>query len=92
MALTANSKVCANLSNPAAAVQGEVVILEMTAGKYFGLNKVGARIWQLIQSPIEVSELVEQITREYDVGPERFGADLAEFMDHLEAANLVKFT
>ena len=35
----------------------EVAILDVTSGIYYGLNTVGARIWQLVQEPRMVSEL-----------------------------------
>jgi hypothetical protein len=89
MALTDKSTVCANSNNAQASVQGEAIILEMTAGKYFGLNRVGARVWQLIQSPVTLSELVGQISKEYDVESERLVADLTEFLCHLESARLI---
>jgi len=72
----------ANVSDTFAAVaghlvadaSGELVLLHQQTGAYFGLNATGKRIWELIQSPRSVPELVSRITTEFDV-PERAATD-----------------
>ena len=50
-----------------AEVDGESVLLDLSEGTYYGLNPVGARIWDLIQEPTAIGEVVDEITAEYDV-------------------------
>ena len=38
-------------------LKGEAVILNFKNGVYYGLNTVGARIWQALQEPKRVAEL-----------------------------------
>jgi Coenzyme PQQ synthesis protein D (PqqD) len=35
----------------------EVAILDLKAGTYYGLDAVGARIWELIQEPVTASRI-----------------------------------
>ena len=68
---------------------GEVVILELVAGKYFGLDDVAARVWSLVQDPITVAELESALLSEYDVDPLRCGEDLDVFLRELANRKLV---
>lgn len=50
---------------------GEVAILNLDAGMYYGLDDVGARVWELAREPTKVGEIQSRILEEYDVEPER---------------------
>lgn len=50
---------------------GETAILNLKDGKYYALDKVGARIWMLIQQPRTVNEVSDAIVNEYDVELDR---------------------
>jgi hypothetical protein len=50
---------------------GEVAILDLKLGVYYGLDEVGARVWELIQEPRVVDEVRDVLLEEYDVVPER---------------------
>jgi hypothetical protein len=41
-------------------LEGEVV-MSIESGNYFGLNPVGSRIWELIEQPVKVAEVVEKL-------------------------------
>jgi Coenzyme PQQ synthesis protein D (PqqD) len=46
---------------------GEAVILNLTTGTYFGLDPVGTRIWQLLQSGGTIDAIMPALLQEYDV-------------------------
>lgn len=48
-------------------LNGESVILSLKNGKYYGLNSVASRIWELIQLPLSVAEIESAILLEYEV-------------------------
>ena len=68
----------------------EAVILNLKAGVYYGLNPVGARIWNLIQEPKTVREVRDAIVDEYDIDPDRCQRDLLALLQDLEAKDLIK--
>ena len=70
-------------------VADDVAILSLRDGCYYGLNPVGARIWNLIQQPIEVEEIVSTILEEYDVAPEKCQADVTRMLNELAARGLL---
>jgi hypothetical protein len=69
---------------------GEAAILNITSGVYYGLDPVGARIWNLVQQPCEVAEIQNTISDEYDVEPERCARDLVELLEKLLAEGLIE--
>ncbi|MFM8469519.1 MAG: PqqD family peptide modification chaperone [Limisphaerales bacterium] len=71
------------------AMGAEQAILQLDSGKYFGLNPVGARIWQLIAEPRRVSDILATLLNEYDVPADRCRADLLALLEKLRAANLI---
>jgi hypothetical protein len=48
-------------------VAGEMVLLDLASGLYFGLNPVGSRIWaRLSQGACSLAELCDLIEAEFD--------------------------
>ncbi|HBB33919.1 MAG TPA: PqqD family protein [Cyanobacteria bacterium UBA8803] len=68
----------------------EAVILDPKSGAYYGLNDVGAYIWNLIQQPKLVNEIRETILKEYEVNPEECDRDLMELLEQLKAQGLIE--
>ena len=68
----------------------EAVILDFRSGTYYGLNEVGARVWQLIEQPRTLDELVRTICAEYEVDPGPCREDLIGLLRNLEQAGLIK--
>ena len=71
-------------------VNGETVLLDLDGESNFGLNEVGTRIWQLLQSERTVGETLSALSDEYDVGREQLESDMGELLDKLSDAGLVK--
>ena len=69
---------------------GEVVMLNLKNGTYYGLDEVGARVWSLIQEPRSVEAIRDAILEEYEVEPERCERDLLALLGDLAAANLIE--
>ena len=69
---------------------GEAAILDIQSGMYYGLNAVGARIWQLIQEPRSVNEVLDTVLGEYDVEPDRCERDLLALLQELAAKGLIE--
>jgi hypothetical protein len=70
----------------------EVVILGLRDSVYYGLANVGARVWEALQTPHTLGEIVDMIVAEYDVPAERAEADLQVLLADLHARGLVDIT
>ncbi|WP_263784457.1 PqqD family protein [Salinibacter grassmerensis] len=73
-----------------AEVDGESVILDLEEGIYYGLNPVGARVWDQVQEPATVEEIVAAITAEYDVDSERCLKDVLSLLRDLKEDDLIE--
>ena len=71
---------------------GEAAILQLASGVYFGLDAVGASVWQLIQQPKTVGEIHAALLEEYDVEAARCEADLQALLRDMLAAGLIQIT
>ncbi len=69
---------------------GEVVILNMAKGIYFGLDAVGALIWSYLQKPTRLSEVRDAILQEYEVDAAVCEADLFNLIQNLHSQALVE--
>ena len=90
MKLDSQSVVVASKDQLASDIGGETVILGLTAGRYYGVDAVGARIWQLIQSPASVGDVCRTIVSEYDVAPERCETDVLALLRRMLDAGLAE--
>jgi Coenzyme PQQ synthesis protein D (PqqD) len=70
-------------------VGGETMLLDLASGKYFGLNRVGGRFWQLLEDGQSAVQARDALLDEFEVAPEQLDRDLAELIGQLAAAGLV---
>ena len=61
----------------------EVVIVHVDGGTYFGMEGVGARVWELLDQPSTLGEIERVLVEEYDVDPERCWRDLVQLVSGL---------
>jgi hypothetical protein len=71
-------------------LDGEAVILHLTAGTYYGLDEVGARVWALVQEPRRVADLCRVLLAEYDVEPARCERAVLALLEELAGAGLIE--
>lgn len=64
----------------AARVGDELVMMSAAKGNYIGLSEVGARIWELIETPRTIESLCETLVGEYDVEPETCRREVDSFL------------
>lgn len=55
----------------------------------YTVNELGTMIWQSIDGRTRVGQIVESISRAYDVTPEEAAKDTADFLHSLEMAGLI---
>ncbi|MCR8746858.1 lasso peptide biosynthesis PqqD family chaperone [Romboutsia lituseburensis] len=70
-------------------LDGEIVMMDLDKGQYFALNGVGSRIWQELEQPIKVGEIVDTLIGEYDVDRETCEKSVLEFVMGLDNAELL---
>ena len=68
---------------------GTVVLLNMDDGRYFALDEVGGRVWDLCDGSRTLSEIAAILAEEYEAPAETIERDLAELINDLTNEDLV---
>jgi len=68
----------------------EMVMMDIDQGKYFSLNPVATRIWDLLERLLTIDELCLTLMNEYNVDPERCRTDVDEYLSVMVKIGLVQ--
>lgn len=71
-------------------MNGATVMLDIETGKYFNLGEVGGRIWELLEQPTSVKDLVSTLVQEYDVAEEKCLEDIVPFLEKMVDRGLIE--
>jgi hypothetical protein len=88
--ITTASRVVVSKDQVSCDLAGEAAILGLKNGVYYGLDPVGARIWNLIQTPVQVSAVRDAIVNEYEVEAERCERDLLDLLQKFAEQGLIE--
>jgi hypothetical protein len=88
--LSMKDVVSVNKTQVAVDLKGEVVVLNTDSGIYYSLDEVGARIWDLIQTPVSIEFLRDTIIKEYAVDEKQCVKDLLSLLGTLKDAGLLE--
>lgn len=67
----------------------EKVMMDLEKGKYFALNDIGSRIWELIGTPQTVGGIISKLLDEYDVDLETCRDNVLVFLNRLYYEELI---
>lgn len=73
-------------------IDGEGVLLNQKTGKYLGLNAVGTRIFEMLQSGCTPDQIASQLSDRYKVGEELIRRDMQKFLDDAIRHDIVVFS
>ena len=73
-----------------AELDDETVLLGVEQAAYFGLDATAQAIWQQIEQPRQVSQIVASLTARYAVDPDQCAAQTCAFLEQLAAEGLVQ--
>lgn len=69
-------------------LDGQAVLLDLSGEAYFGLNEVGTRVWELLESTPLLSDVCARIQLEYEVDHEQAAEDLLGLASRLIESGL----
>jgi hypothetical protein len=70
-------------------IDGEVVMLSVENSEYYGMDKVGSRIWELIEQPLTLKSIVTKLMEEYNVTEQQCHKDTLSFLNKLLEKRLI---
>jgi hypothetical protein len=71
------------------AVANETVILHLGNGTYFGLDPIGAKLWDAIEQGSTPGSVCDAVLAEYDVDQATLESDLRALIEELAANDLI---
>jgi hypothetical protein len=73
-----------------ATIDDEIVMLDARQGCYFGLDRSGSAIWELLETPRSVTDLCARLVERFEVDPETCRSEVIFFLYELQDAGLVE--
>jgi hypothetical protein len=70
----------------------EAVLLNLETERYFGLDEIGTRMWQLLTAEPSVEFAYQKLLDEYDVDAATLRENLVELLEKLTKNGLLKLT
>jgi len=71
-------------------IDGETVMMSIQNGEYYGLDDIGSRIWELIEKPVKVSDLIDILLERFDVDRETCERDVLKFLNELNEDKILE--
>jgi hypothetical protein len=75
-----------------AEVDGEIVMMSIEQGRYFGLDDIGSDIWKRIEPPCSFAALVDALAADYEADRATIAADVQALLDRMADQDVVKLT
>lgn len=70
-------------------LSGEIVLLNLQSGVYYGLDAVGSRIWQLLAQQRKLEDVCAIMLDEFEVPADVLRADVTRLLGELSDKGLV---
>jgi Coenzyme PQQ synthesis protein D (PqqD) len=67
----------------------ETMVIDPISGAYFGLDPIGARVWQLIEEGLSFGDICDTMLDEYDVARDALQRDILELASKLLGQKLI---
>lgn len=71
-------------------VDGEVLMMDVDSGNYYGLDAIGSEIWRRLATPTEVAALCGQLEEEFDAPAAVIRRDVLALLDRLLEKKLIR--
>lgn len=68
----------------------EKVMLSVHNGKYYNLGEIGGRIWELMERPVKVAQMVVTLMSEYAVDQSECEQQVISFIELLSNEGLIE--
>jgi hypothetical protein len=75
-----------------ARVGDEIMMMSAEKGNYLGVNEVGARIWELIETPSDIDAVCAALQQEFVIEPDICRTEVETFLGEMEKHGAVAVT
>src|SRR6266849_6752215 len=68
-----------------AEVEGEIAMMSIEQGRYFGLDDIGSDIWKRIEPPCSFAALIDRLMADYEADRATIAADVQALLVRMAA-------
>ena len=90
--LSANTRIILSSEQVSCDLGGEAAIVNLKNGVYYGLDPVGARVWNLLRVPVTFAQLLDALLSVYEVERLTLESDIRRFVHQLAEQGLVEIS
>lgn len=72
-----------------AEMDGDIVMMNVESGTYYGLTGVGPEIWAALENPRSADDLIDHLLPRYEVSAEMLRQDINAFLTDMQKNGLV---
>jgi len=90
--ISEDSRIVLSKDQASCDLAGELAVVNLKSGVYYGLDPMGTRIWTLLREPLTFAALCRSVIQDYDVEGPRLESDMREFLSELADQGLVEIT
>lgn len=90
--LSANTRIILSSEQLSCDLAGEAAIVNLKNGVYYGLDPVGARVWNLLRAPVTFAQLLDALLSVYAVERLTLESDIRKFVHQLAEEGLVEIS
>ncbi|MFZ6864650.1 PqqD family peptide modification chaperone [Undibacterium sp. Ji67W] len=91
ISLDMSSKFIRNPDLVAVPMDGDLVMMSISQGSYYGVNPVGSVIWEALQTPQTLEHLCQVVVKEFAVDADTCLKDVQTFVTQMLNAKVVQF-
>ena len=71
-------------------LSGEAVILNLNSGIYYGMDEIGALIWNALDEPRTLEYIRDTILSDYQIDSDTCERDIVAFLAEMQSAGLIE--
>lgn len=70
-------------------VDGETILLDLTASSYLGVNRSGTLLWSALAEGTTRNELIRRLTNTFSIAEDQAAADVDAFLEDCRTRDLL---
>lgn len=71
-------------------MDGDLVMMSIETGNYFGVSGIGPVIWEFLETPKSFAQVVNEICDKFEVEPDKASEDLVQFAAKLADNGMIE--
>ena len=89
MEFNSESLISRNTDILANQVGNEIVMMDMEKGKYYGTNRTGSYIWQILETPMTFPALCSRLAADFNIPEEKCTEEVKVFLQQMQSEGII---